>query len=106
MVVQPNQSQFVGSIKKVQPCDDGWGSEIKIEILQNELDGSQSDFISPKVGQVLEMFLPPRSKAAKFVVGDTMRMNARLLAGPTGERIVLVAAEPYHEASEKKAHLG
>ncbi len=24
MVVQPNQSQFVGNIKTVQPCDDGW----------------------------------------------------------------------------------
>ena len=99
MVVQPNQSQFVGNIKTVQPCDDGWGSDVKVEILRNELEGSHSDFITPKVGQVLDVFLPPRSKTSTLVVGNTMRMNARLLAGPTGERIVLVAAEPYDEAS-------
>ena len=99
MIVHPNQSQFVGRIQSIVPCQDGWGADLQVEILKNESYDSRSDFISAETGQLLALFVPPRPKNPNFKAGQTMRLKAKLLAGPLGERVVLESAEPYADAA-------
>jgi hypothetical protein len=86
MLAKPNKTVIEGTVRAIVPASDGQGHEIEIEVHRNLSRGRSDDFIQPAEGQSLILFA---AKTPAVAIGDRVRVQARLLAGPFGERAVL-----------------
>jgi hypothetical protein len=91
MLAKPNKTVIEGTVRAITPVSDGQGQEIEIEVCRNLSRGRSDDFIQPAEGQSLKLFA---SQSPKVTIGDRVRVQARLLAGPFGERTVLEQLDP------------
>jgi hypothetical protein len=80
-----------GTVRAIRPARDGQGHEVEIEVHRNLSHGSSSDFIQPAQGQFLRLFA---AESPRVAIGDRVRVQARLLAGPFGSRTVLEQLDP------------
>jgi hypothetical protein len=86
MLAKPNKTVIEGTVRAVEPASEGQGHEIEIEVHRNLSRGKTDDFIQPTQGQCLHLFA---TQAPDVAIGDRVRVQARLLAGPFGERTIL-----------------
>lgn len=84
MFVKPNKTVIRGIIKSARPHPDGSGREIELNVHENR-SSPDSDFIQPTPGSLLKLY---SAKAPKIVSGDFVEVEATLVAGPFGERVV------------------
>ncbi len=91
MLVKPNQTLLVGKVQAIRPEPDGWGAEVDLEVVQNDSPSQDQDFLRPTPGSVLTAFF---AEPRRLHVGDLVRAQAALLAGPFGGRAVLQTVEP------------
>ena len=91
MLAKPNKTVIEGTIRAIVPATEGQGHEIEIEVSRNLSRGRSDDFIQPAEGQSLILFA---AQTPDVTIGDRVRVQARLLAGPFGERTVLEQLEP------------
>lgn len=90
MNLKPNHTRMEVEITEVCKSKDGWGSTVKARVLKRAAPRS-SDFIKPSVGQILEIFAADDGNLA---VGRRFDVEASVLGGPEGERVVLREAIP------------
>src|SRR6184192_788651 len=96
MLAKPNKTVIEGTVRAIAPASDGQGHELEIEVHRNLSLGRSNDFIQPAQGQSLHLFA---TQAPDVAIGDRVRVQARLLAGPFGERKVLEKLDPLsHQA--------
>jgi hypothetical protein len=86
MLAKPNKTVVEGTVRAITPVSDGEGHEIEIEVCRNLSRGRSDDFIQPAEGQSLILFA---AETPRVTIGDRVRVQARLMAGPFGERTVL-----------------
>jgi hypothetical protein len=86
MLAKPNKTVIEGTVRAIVPASEGQGREIEIEVCRNLSRGRSDDFIQPVEGQSLILFA---AQPPEVAIGDRVRVQARLLAGPFGERTVL-----------------
>jgi hypothetical protein len=91
MLAKPNKTVVEGTVRRIVPASGGQGHEIEIEVDRNLSRGRGDDFIQPAEGQSLILFA---AQKPGVTVGDRVRVQARLLAGPFGERSVLEQLDP------------
>jgi hypothetical protein len=91
MLAQPNKTVVEGTVRAITPASEGQGHEIEIEVDRNLSHGRSDDFIQPAEGQSLILF---SARTPGVTIGDRVRVQARLLAGPFGERTVLEQLDP------------
>jgi hypothetical protein len=91
MLAKPNKTVIEGTIRAIVPAKEGQGHEIEIEVHRNLSRGRSDDFIQPVEGQSLVLFA---AQTPDVAIGDRVRVQARLLAGPFGDRRVLEQLEP------------
>jgi hypothetical protein len=91
MLAKPNKTVIEGAVRAIKPAKDGVGHDFEIEVYRNLSLGHEEDFIQPAEGQSLHLFAAEQPNAA---IGDLVRVQARLLGGPFGERTVLERVEP------------
>ncbi len=105
MLAKPNKTVIEGTVRAIAPASGGQGHEIEIEVHRNLSRGRSDDFIQPAQGQSLHLFatqtpdvaIGDRVRATQtpdVAIGDRVRVQARLLAGPFGERTVLEQIDP------------
>ena len=80
-----------GAVTAIRPAKDGVGHEFEIEVHRNLSQGKDDDFIQPATGQPLQLFAAEEPDAR---IGDLVRVQARLLGGPFGQRTVVERVEP------------
>ena len=86
MLAKPNKTVVEGTVRAINPTSDRQGHHIEIEVCRNLSRGRHDDLIQPAEGQSLILFA---AQTPPVTVGDRVRVQARLLAGPFGERRVL-----------------
>jgi hypothetical protein len=86
MLAKPNKTVIEGSVRAIAPATEGKGHQIEIEVHRNLSRGRRDDFIQPVKGQCLNLFA---TQTPDVAIGDRVRVQARLLAGPFGERTVV-----------------
>lgn len=91
MLAKPNKTVIEGTVRAINPASDGHGHDIEIEVCRNLSRGRRGDCIQPTEGQSLILFA---AQTPDVTVGDRVRVQARLLAGPFGERRVLEQLDP------------
>ena len=89
MLAKPNKTVIEGTVRAIAPGSEG--HEIEIEVHRNLSRGRSDDFIQPAQGQSLHLFA---AQTPDVAIGDRVRVQARLLAGPFGERTVLEQLDP------------
>ncbi len=89
MLAKPNKTVVEGTVRAIVPASEG--HEIEIEVDRNLSRGRSDDFIQPAEGQSLILFA---AQTPNVTIGDRVRVQARLLAGPFGERTVLEQLDP------------
>jgi hypothetical protein len=91
MLAKPNKTVVEGTVRAIVPAAEGQGQQIEIEVDRNLSRGRSDDFIQPAEGQTLILFA---AQTPDVTIGDRVRVQARLLAGPFGERAVLEQLDP------------
>jgi hypothetical protein len=91
MLVKPNKTVVRGTVRAIRREPDGWGAEVDLEVDRNESPSSDLDFLRPAAGSVLKVFA---AEPEKLHVGDRVRIQASLAAGPFGGRAVIESVEP------------
>lgn len=86
MLIRPNETMITGTIRDIQPAEDGIGGEVKIEIHSNDSPNPQKDFLRLSSGNLVTVFT---SNPAKLQVGSTVQATLELAAGPFSQRTVL-----------------
>jgi hypothetical protein len=86
MLAKPNKTVIEGTVRAIVPASEGQGHQIEIEVHRNLSRGRSDDFIQPAEGQSLIVFA---AQTPGVTIGDRVRVQARLLAGPFGERTVV-----------------
>jgi hypothetical protein len=86
MKVKPNLTVIEGVVRAIRPDAGGYGSNVEIVVSRNVSPEEAEDFLKPKPGEMLALFTPETPKSEP---GQRVRVQARLLAGPFGERSIL-----------------
>jgi hypothetical protein len=97
MLAKPNKTVIEGTVRAIVPANEGQGHEIEIEVCRNLSQGRSDDFIQPAEGQSLILFA---AQPPDVTIGDRVRVQARLLAGPFGERAVLEQLDPLSDQAQ------
>ncbi len=92
MQVRPNKTVVRGEVHSIRTEPGGWGTEVALRVLSNESPNPDDDFLRPDEGSILNLFSSAPTPGMQ--VGDEVRAEARLNAGPTGGRAVLQKFEP------------
>jgi hypothetical protein len=90
MLVKPNKTVLEGRVEAIRPEPDGWGAEVELRVERNESASEAEDFLRPAPGSVMKLFA---AEPAELRVGDHVRAEARLLAGPRGGRAVIESVD-------------
>jgi hypothetical protein len=101
MLIKPNKTILKGRVRAIRPEPDGWGAEIELLVEQNESPSEEEDYLRPAPGAVLNVFT---AEPDKLQVGDLIRAELALQAGPFGGRTVLeaVASLPASASAQAK----
>lgn len=91
MQSQKNQTVIEGTVRGIRLDKGGYGLNVEIEVSRNLSPVEDADFLKPQRGDRLTLFTAETPGAE---VGQRVRVEARLLAGPSGGRIVLKRIEP------------
>ncbi|HEX8998958.1 MAG TPA: hypothetical protein VGB07_03595 [Blastocatellia bacterium] len=86
MLIKPNRTIFTGHVRAIRPEADGWGANVELLVEQNESASREEDFLRPEPGTVLIVFA---AEPDKLQVGEHIRAEVTLHAGPFGNRTVL-----------------
>ncbi len=86
MLVRPNKTILVGKVKSVRPELDGYGAGVELKVSGNVTELPEDDFLGTKPGEVVELYF---TEPDKLRVGDIVRAQVSLSAGPFGERAVI-----------------
>lgn len=86
MQSQPNQTLIEGTVRAIRPDVGGYGWNVEIAVSRNVSPEADADFLKPRRGKPLALFTAEQPAAE---VGQRVRVQARLLAGPFGERCIL-----------------
>jgi acyl-coenzyme A thioesterase PaaI-like protein len=86
MKAKPNQTLLEGTVRAIHPDAGGYGSNVEIEVSRNLSRVADADFLRPRRGDRLTLFT---AEAPPVEVGQRVRVQARLLGGPFGERRIL-----------------
>jgi hypothetical protein len=100
MLAKPNRTIIEGAVRAIKPAKDGVGHDFEIAVHRNLSLGHQEDFIQPVEGHSLHLFAAEQPNVA---VGDLVRVQARLLGGPFGERTVVERVEPLSKQPKRVA---
>ncbi len=100
MKAKPNRTVIEGTVRIIRPDEGGYGSNVEIEVSRNLSPMEDADFLKSQRGDRLTLF---SAEAPAAEVGQRVRVQARLLAGPFGSRNVLERIEPL--ANEGAAEL-
>jgi hypothetical protein len=90
MRVKPNRTRVEAQVENIRPNEGGLVVDIELKVIRNDSEPA-SDFLRPAEGAFLTAFASERP-AVK--VGDVVKVDAMLLAGPRGQRMVVQALEP------------
>jgi hypothetical protein len=91
MRVKPNRTELEGIVTDIHADAGGIGFELSLEVAANSSQAATSDFIRAKPGETVQLFCLKAPTGVE--IGDEVRVEAELLAGPGGGRIVLQRAE-------------
>lgn len=91
MLAKPNQTVLEGTVRAISTDAGGFGSNVEIEVKRNVSPSDDADLLKSQGGEILTLFCA-ESPAAK--VGEQVRLHARLLGGPRGQRAILEKVEP------------
>lgn len=83
---KPNQTLIEGTVRAISPDAGGYGANVEVEVSRNLSPVADADFLKPKGGDRLALFTAETPTAE---VGQRVRVQARLLGGPFGERCIL-----------------
>jgi hypothetical protein len=86
MKAKPNQTLLEGTVRAIRPDPGGYGSNVEIEVSGNLSPVADADFLKPQPGDRLTLFT---AEAPSAEAGQRVRVQARLLGGPFGERRIL-----------------
>lgn len=95
MLVKPNKTVVRGEVCSIRPEPGGSGAEIHLRVLRNESPSLEDDFLRPEEGSILKLFTSQPTHEMR--VGEIVRADARLNAGPTGGLAVLQKFEKVTE---------
>ena len=91
MNLKPNRTHLDVEIIAVSRSPDGGGSEVKARVLRTDTTRAAGDFIQAREGDQLSLFAADPSGLS---AGKKFAIDATVLGGPEGERIVLQEARP------------
>lgn len=91
MNVHPNETSVRAVVKRIEPCADGYGHELRLEIISNESADPDADYLKPKAGDELKAFT---ADLGDLQNGSRISAKLGLSAGPFGQRTILRGAEP------------
>jgi hypothetical protein len=91
MILRPNRSLIDGKVKRVERAADGIGADVVVDVLECKAADDLDDFIGASPGDELTLFA---AEPDAIEAGKSYRLTTRVLGGPTGERMVIEAAEP------------
>ena len=100
MLTKPNKTILRGRVEAIHPEKDGWGADIELLVAENESVSEEEDFLRPAPGSIIRVF---SAEPEKLKVGDQIRAQATLLAGPTGGRAVLESVTPIKKSASPKS---
>jgi len=90
MKTPPNKTVVTGRLQKFEPAVDGYGGDLKIEVVSNESPDPSADFIKPEAGKQLHAFYPePSEQDISLLIGRLVRVDLTFLGGPSGGRTVV-----------------
>jgi hypothetical protein len=98
MKLRPNKSLIEATVKRVTRAADGVGADVVVDVRACTSAGDHDDFIGAKPGAELTLFT---AEPDAIEAGKSYRLTARVLGGPTGERLIVEAAEPKKTAPKK-----
>lgn len=91
MRIRPNRTVLEGEVLSLARCADGVGAEVTLRVEANLGAGSSDDLTGAQPGDTLSVFAAvPEALCA----GQRYRLQASVLGGPAGERIVIAQAQP------------
>ena len=99
MTAKPNQTVIEGAVRALRPAEGGCGTNVEIEVRRNLSPLADADFLKPNAGDRVVLFTP---EAPRVELGNQVRVQARLLAGPFGERSILERLEVLPDAPRKR----
>ena len=99
MLIKPNKTILKGRVQAIHPEPDGWGADVEFLVEQNESTSLEEDFLRTAPGAVVNFFA---AEPEKLQVGELIRAEAALHAGPFGSRTVLEAVAHLQKPSAKK----
>jgi hypothetical protein len=100
MLIKPNRTILKGRVRAIHPEPDGWGASVELLVVQNESSSEDEDFLRPAPGSVITAF---SAEPNKLKVGELVRVQASLLAGPFGGRTVLESVAPLQEPTSSQS---
>jgi len=80
-----------GQVTGIQEDDGGIGFQLSLAVRANASPSAARDFVRAKPGETVRLFCLEAPEGVR--VGDTVRVQAELLAGPGGGRVVLQQVE-------------
>ncbi len=90
MQIRPNRTLLEGQVRRIRPAPDGWGADIEFAVDRSSLAEGFPDFLHASPGQVVTIFA---AEPDQLRPGARYAVTACVRGGPSGERIVLEAAE-------------
>ncbi|MCE2658696.1 MAG: hypothetical protein ACOVOG_13750 [Rubrivivax sp.] len=91
MRLRPNRSLLDAVVLRQRRDADGLGAQLQLEVLRCEAMPPAQDFIGAAPGDTLEVYSAvPEAQ----LPGQHLRLEAEVLGGPQGERIVVVRSQP------------
>jgi hypothetical protein len=91
MLAKPNQTVIEGTVRAIRADEGGFGTNVEIEVDRNVSPSDDADFLKTQRGEVLTVFSP---ELPATEIGQHVRLHARLLGGPRGQRVILEKIEP------------
>lgn len=89
MRIRPNRTVLEGEVLEIRRSADGVGADVSLRVDVNH--GGADDMTGAQAGDMLTVFAAvPEALAA----GQRYRLEASVLGGPAGERIVVARPEP------------
>jgi hypothetical protein len=90
MRIQPNRTVLEGEVLRIERCSDGYGADVALRVEANLSAGQASDFCRARAGETLTLFTAMPEAVSP---GSRYRIEATVLGGARGERIVMGKAE-------------
>lgn len=86
MQLPPNGTVVEGVVQKIMPEADGFGQTIEVSVKRAKAVKGKRDFLNATKGDVVAFF---HSGPELVKLGESYRLVATVLGGPTGERNVV-----------------